>query len=227
MAFSRLVPAPLAMCALVMLVLVVAVSAQDTGDVTVGDGPEMEDAADAAGDGAPDVGPAIGQRAPHDLALSDARGEVLTHSQRAGANGTVVVFVRSADWCPLCKRQLIGLNSSLDAFVERGYALVSVSTDTPEKLAKFTDRRGIGFTMLADPDSVAIDAFGVRDPAFPEGHRAFGVPYPIGFVLNGDGVIVDKFYHVEGYGQAKGYRTRVSTEDVIAALDAMLANGGA
>lgn len=168
-----------------------------------------------------DLGPAIGAPVPHDFMVPNQYGEVNGLSDLSGHSGAVVVFVRSADWCPVCKAQLVDLSDNFDAFVARGYSVVSVSTDTGDKLARFQDRRDIRFTMLADPDSDIVRAFGVVDPKFGEGHRAHGVPYPIAFVVNGDGVIVDKFYHATGYGQNGGYRTRVATGDVLAGLDAL------
>lgn len=166
-----------------------------------------------------DLGPAIGAASPHDLSAPDQVGQVKTLSELSGHKGSVVVFVRSADWCPFCQRQLIELSQNFDEFVARGYSVISVSLDTQEDLATFHDRRDIAFTMLADPDGEIINAFGVRDPAYAQGHRAFGVPYPIGFVFDAEGVVVDKFYHAPGYGERDGFRTRVSAADVLASLN--------
>lgn len=175
-----------------------------------------------AEDGA--VGPEIGAPAPHQFSLTDATGVEQTLSDLAGENGSVVVFVRSADWCPFCQKQLIELSGMAAEFDERGYSLVSVSTDTVDELEEFNERQDIQFTMLADPDSVAIEAFGVRDPAYDENHRAFGVPYPITFVLDESGVVTDKFYNAPGYGEQGGYRVRVDSKKVIEALDASAAS---
>jgi peroxiredoxin len=69
-----------------------------------------------------------------------------------------------------------------------------LSYDSPEALAAFTARRGITYALLSDPKSEVIDRYGLRDPAYPPGNRAYGVPRPIIFVIDRNGVIKAKLY---------------------------------
>jgi peroxiredoxin len=55
-------------------------------------------------------------------------------------------------------------------------------------------RRNISYTLLSDPKSEVIDRYGLRDPAYPPGNRAYGVPRPIIFFLDRGGVIRAKLF---------------------------------
>jgi peroxiredoxin len=56
-------------------------------------------------------------------------------------------------------------------------------------LKAFAERRAITFTLLSDPMSAVIDSYGLRDPAYQAGSRAYGVPRPAILVIGRDGVI--------------------------------------
>lgn len=53
-----------------------------------------------------EVGVKVGEKAP-ELSVVDAQGKPQTLASLTGEQGLVVVFFRSADWCPFCKRHLI------------------------------------------------------------------------------------------------------------------------
>ena len=61
-------------------------------------------------------------------------------------------------------------------------------------LASFTSKRAITYALLSDPKSEVIDRYGLRDPAYPPGNRAYGVPRPIIFVIGRDGAIKAKLF---------------------------------
>jgi len=48
--------------------------------------------------------------------------------------------------------------------------------------------------LLSDPQSEVIDRYGLRDPAYPPGNRAYGVPRPIIFFVDREGTIRSKLY---------------------------------
>ena len=58
--------------------------------------------------------------------------------------------------------------------------------------ADFIKERGLKYTFLSDPKSEIIDRYKLRDPQYKKGSRAYGVPQPIIFVLDRDGVIKAK-----------------------------------
>ena len=72
--------------------------------------------------------------------------------------------------------------------------MVGLDYETPDILATFVARRSITYTLLSDPKSEVIDRYGLRDPAYPPGNRANGVPRPIIFFIGRDGVIKAKLF---------------------------------
>lgn len=171
---------------------------------------------EAAAEAASGFGPAIGERAP-DLDVMDADGARRSLSDLMGERGLVLYFNRSLDWCPICLRQTIELEASVDAFAEAGWPVAVLTYDPVATLAQVADRRGLDVTLLSDEDSATIDAYGVRDPIYADpDHLAHGVPYPITVVIDRDGRVVAKFWHEAGLGQQRGYATRISAEDVLA-----------
>lgn len=160
------------------------------------------------------IGPAVGTRAPAITAV-DTSGKPRSLASLAGKSGTVLVFFRSAEWCPFCKAQIIGLNENAPAeLARRGFGLAALSYDSPAILAAFAAERGITFPLLSDTGSRTIDAFGMRDPQYPAGNRAYGVPQPAMFVIGRDG-------RVRAVLMEAGYRTRPPLSALLAAVDAL------
>ncbi len=189
-----------------------------TSDTAVTEAPET-DAADAA----VVFGPALGSK-PAASALLDQTGTARSLSELMGTNGIAVYFVRAADWCPVCQAQMIDINARISEFEDRGYAVAVVTTDKPEELTEFAAKRDIAYTLLADTDSGLTRAWGLIDPANP-GPRSYGfirhngLPYPATIVLNTMGEVTDRLLAEDLVGESGAYRTRVSVDEVLAALD--------
>jgi peroxiredoxin len=165
---------------------------------------------------AEDLGPRIGSAAPPIGELPDANGKAHSLASLMGEKGLVLLFHRSAEWCPYCQAQLIDLNSRHADMVRRGYALAAISYDAPDKLRAFVERREIRFTLLSDQGSEIIGRYGLRDPAYAQGHRAYGVPRPIILVLDRAGTIKAKLFE-------ESYRQRPPASLVVEALDRIAA----
>jgi peroxiredoxin len=161
---------------------------------------------------ADDLGPAIGAAAPDIGARPDQNGKPHRLPDLMGKNGLVLFFFRSADWCPYCQAQLIDINTGVAEIEKRGYHLAGLSYDTPEILQTFTLKRHLTYTLLSDPKSEIIDRYNLRDPQYPPGSRAYGVPRPIIFVLDTQGVIKAKLYE-------ESFKNRPPVGAVISRLD--------
>lgn len=134
-------------------------------------------------------GPAVGERFAHTLSAPDQNGRLRTLAELKGATGSVVFFVRSADWCPYCQRQLAEVNERLSDFDALGLSVVSVSVDDVDQIASFADEQDIQYTMLADPAGAINEALGIRDNQYPVGSDAFGVPRPVLYVIDAAGIV--------------------------------------
>ena len=158
--------------------------------------------------------PAVGEKAPA-VVGTDITAKPRTLQQLAGRKGSVLMFFRSAAWCPYCKAQLIAMNDAAAApLASRGYTLIGLSYDAPDVLARFAAERKVSWPLLSDPKSQVIDGWGLRDPAYPPGNRAHGVPRPAIFVIDAKGVIRARLMEDD-------YRKRPPAEAVIAAVDAL------
>lgn len=132
-----------------------------------------------------------GAKAP-DIHLKDERGRQQSLATLSGPNGLLLLFFRSADWCPFCKGQLVDLQGAQNAFVAKGINVAGVSYDSVAILADFAKRRSITYPLLSDTSSSLIDAFGIRNP---EGTgMETGIPYPGYYLIGRDGVIQRRFF---------------------------------
>ena len=161
---------------------------------------------------AEDLGPPVGVTAPDIGTRLDQTGMPRTLADVMGKNGLVLMFFRSADWCPYCQAQLIDMNGGVTEIEKRGYRVAALSYDSPEILQTFTTKRNIAYTLLSDPKSEVIDLYKLRDPQYPPGSRAYGVPRPIIFVLDKQGVIKAKLYE-------ESFKVRPPVTAVISKLD--------
>jgi len=161
---------------------------------------------------AEDLGPAIGTTAPDIGTRLDQLGKPHRLPDLMGRNGLVLFFFRSADWCPYCQAQLIDVNGGVAEIEKRGYRVAGLSYDSPEILRAFTVKRHLTYTLLSDPKSEIIDRYKLRDPQYPPGSRAYGVPRPIIFVLDPLAVIKAKLYE-------ESFKNRPPVTAVISKLD--------
>jgi peroxiredoxin len=74
-----------------------------------------------------------------------------------------------------------------------GYGLALLTYDDTAKAARFAEQRAIRYPILSDPKSEIIRAFGLLNETFPPGHFAHGVPHPVIFAIDADGVIRHRF----------------------------------
>ena len=167
---------------------------------------------------AEDLGPAIGTKAPDIGTRLDQYGKPHQLADLMGRNGLVLFFFRSADWCPFCQAQLIDLIGGTAEIEKRGYRLAGLSYDSLEILETFTAKRHPPYTLLSDPKSEIIDRYNLRDPQYPPGSRAYGVPRPIIFVLDPQGVIKAKLFE-------ESFKNRPPVSSVISTLDELGAGG--
>jgi peroxiredoxin len=155
-----------------------------------------------------EVGLRPGQKAP-EFSARDQFGKTETLDSLRGSKGTVLLFYRSADWCPYCKGQLIQLQAAKERFEKQGIKLAGISYDSVEILKYFSDRRKIEFPLLSDPDSKIIRMYEVLN-AEAIGPNA-GMARPGYFFIDPEGVIREKFFEAK-------YRERLTGNTVLSKL---------
>lgn len=153
-------------------------------------------------------GPMPGAMFTHDLAAPDQFGKPQSLNSVMGEKGVAVFFVRSADWCPFCKGQLVDVNRHLADFRAVGLSVVSVSVDEVPLIAGFAKEQSIGYTMLSDPKGAINLSLGIRDEQYPLGTKAFGVPRPTVYILDRRGTVRLRYMEPT-------YKTRPDLEGVL------------
>ena len=100
------------------------------------------------------------------------------------------------------------LQEHLDAFADAGVRVIAVTPEPVEVIAAFTERHGVSFPVLSDPDSAVINQYGILNTEVPEDHRLYGMPFPGAYLTDTDGRITQKHFNTN-------YRVRESAEMVI------------
>src|SRR5215471_6071214 len=98
---------------------------------------------------------APGDTAP-DFTLPDADGSDVSLSDFRGRK--VIVYFYPAAMTPGCTTQACDFRVSLDSLAASGFAVLGISPDKPEKLAKFRDRDSVTFPLLSDPTRETLQA---------------------------------------------------------------------
>src|SRR5262245_36173375 len=93
-----------------------------------------------------------------EFSLKSSGGEDVALTALLAKSPVALVFVRSADWCPFCRRQLQDLQKDLPAIEAVGVRLIAVSYDAPATNAAAAAKLGLTFPLLSDTGSKVIDA---------------------------------------------------------------------
>lgn len=122
-----------------------------------------------------------GNKAP-DFTLPDQDGRPVTLSD-ACAEGLVVVYFYPADFTPGCTKEACTIRDMHGEIAASGLRVLGISPQDVASHTRFHRRYGLPFTLLADPQKIAIKAFGVDGPFGIGVRRAT-------FLVNPDRVIV-------------------------------------
>jgi peroxiredoxin Q/BCP len=143
-----------------------------------------------------------GEPAP-DFTLPDADGKQVSLSDFRGRK--VIVYFYPAAMTPGCTKQACDFRDSLSALVAAGYAVVGISPDKPEKLARFRERDAVNFPLLSDPARATLEAYGAFGEKTMYGRTVTGVIRST-FVVGEDGAIEVAQYNVKATGHVAKLR---------------------
>ena len=134
-----------------------------------------------------------GDKAP-DFTLLDQNGQPFTLSKSLKQRKVwhLIYFFPKAD-TPGCTTQACGLR---DASGEIGDAVVvGISPDPPARQAKFDNKYGLGFPLLADEDHAVADAYGVWGEKSMYGKKYMGIVRSA-FLVDEKGKVAEAWYKV-------------------------------
>jgi peroxiredoxin Q/BCP len=146
----------------------------------------------------------VGDRAPEITVHTDT-GESFRLSALRGQR-VVLYFYPKAD-TPGCTVEACEFRDGAGAFAKKGAAVVGVSPDKPAAQARFKQKYDLPFTLLADEEKAAAEAYGVWKEKNMYGRKVMGIERTT-FVIGPDGAI-EKIY---GKVKAKGHAAAVLAE---------------
>jgi peroxiredoxin Q/BCP len=116
--------------------------------------------------------PAAGDAAP-DFELDAADGTRFRLSEWRGA--PVVLYFYPEDDTEGCTIENRAFSALLPEFAALGATVAGISGDSIASHCRFRDKYGLATVLLADPQHVAIEAYGVWGPKVTFGHHLVGL----------------------------------------------------
>ncbi len=160
-----------------------------------------------------DVGPTVGDKAPS-LMVIDEYKTTVSFDDLTAERGLIILFFRSADWCPFCKKHLLELQDVADKFKALGYGVAGISYDDTEVLKSFTQKHSLTYPLLSDQSAATVKAYAVLNKDYKMGDDNYGIPYPGVVIINPAGKVDHKYFF-------KGYRKRVMFVELYEQLSAV------
>ena len=114
----------------------------------------------------------IGDRAPG-FTLKDKNGNDVSLSDFIGKR--VVLYFYPRDNTPGCTRQACAFSGLYGAFKKKNVEIIGISKDSVASHAKFSEKHGLDFVLLSDPELIAIQAYGVWQEKKLYGKVSMGV----------------------------------------------------
>jgi len=137
--------------------------------------------------------PAVGTQAP-EFTVQTHAGETVSLSDFRGKQNVVLFFYPKAD-TPGCTIEACSFRDNVATFQSVGTAVLGISADTVKKQAKFAEKYGFTYPLLADADHAIAEAYGVwKEKAFM-GRKYMGIERTT-FVIDKEGVVRKVFAKV-------------------------------
>lgn len=134
---------------------------------------------------------------PPSFTLSDDQGNSVSLSDFAGKRVLVYFYPRANT--PGCTKEACDFRDSLEQLNGLDIAVVGISPDKPEALAKFRADHELNFPLLSDPEKETLAAYGAFGEKKNYGKVVQGVIRST-FLVEPDGTIGQAMYNVKATG---------------------------
>lgn len=140
-----------------------------------------------------------GKKAPA-FTLQDQGGHNVRLADHTGK--FVVLYFYPKDDTPGCTREACGFRDSHTQLERAGAVVLGVSPDKVERHAKFAEKYGLPFTLLADPEHVVAEKYGVWAEKSNYGKKYMGIVRST-FLIGPDGKVAKAWPKVKPDGHAE------------------------
>lgn len=135
----------------------------------------------------------VGTKAP-DFILPDQNGNMHSLSEYRGKK--VILYFYPKDNTPGCTKQACGFAERYPKFTDKGAVVLGISKDSVASHKKFEEKYGLPFTILSDPELVAIQAYDVWQEKKNYGKTYMGVVRTT-YLIDEEGKIAKAFDKVK------------------------------
>lgn len=132
-----------------------------------------------------------------EFSLRSDSGETVSLADLRGT--PVVLYFYPKDDTPGCTAQACGIRDAWDDFEEAGAVVLGVSPDDEGSHAKFKEKYGLPFTLLADPEHEVAEQYGVWVEKNTYGKKSMGIKRST-FVIDAEGNVARAMYGVSPDG---------------------------
>ena len=126
--------------------------------------------------------------------MPDQNGNMHSLSEYRGKK--VILYFYPKDNTPGCTKQACGFAERYPQFIEKGAVVLGISKDSVASHKKFEEKYGLPFTILSDPELVAIQAYDVWQEKKNYGKTYMGVVRTT-YLIDEEGKIAKAFDKVK------------------------------
>ncbi|HKZ67992.1 MAG TPA: thioredoxin-dependent thiol peroxidase, partial [Chitinophagaceae bacterium] len=126
-----------------------------------------------------------GDKAPAFFGINQ-NGEKLSLAAYKGKK--VILFFYPEDDTPTCTIQACNLRDNFGLLKKNGFEVIGISPDEVKSHKKFEKKFSLPFTLVADPDHIILEKYGVWGEKQMFGHNYMGV-HRTTFVIDEKGII--------------------------------------
>lgn len=135
----------------------------------------------------------VGMKAP-DFSLLNQDGETVSLSDYLGKK--VILYFYPRDNTPGCTKQACGFAQLYPDFMDKDAIVLGVSKDSVASHKKFEQKYNLPFTLISDPELMAIQAYDVWKEKNMYGKKVMGVVRTT-YLINEEGIIEKAFSKVK------------------------------
>ena len=146
-----------------------------------------------------------GKKAPA-FALNDQHGQ--THRLSDYAGRSVILYFYPKDDTPGCTQESCDFQTMLPKFKRREAVVLGVSILDEKSKAKFAEKHGLTFPLLADPDHAVAEKYGVWQKKSRYGRTYMGIVRTT-YLIEPDGKVVERWDSVKVDGHAEAVASAI------------------